>query len=259
MRQQLSFLKRMGSLSQVASQIVSNFPRDYQSMAYIEPRFSNGEVFMHARFSPTQALFLNDDRRTIYCLFKSLRESDQLEELLDATPYEEMTLREAYKILNNDTFENDRTIGWARYVVSNMSFLSKGKQLLIDKKSNRAPVFHRRVKENKKMLNCLKSAAVFNREDPLDFMRTFVKKGTFTMLDLTDYEKTRQLKLAEKATECTYCIRGSKALILTNYQFDAVGTPWTTKTVGSKDERRDLEALTGNKGRKKEVFLTKNY
>lgn len=93
-------LKYPGSKWSTAEWIISNFPRNYEKMTYLEPYFGSGGVFFQKERSVIETI--NDLDGNVVNLFRVIREHpEELARLIEFTPWSRHEYRMSYEPTGN--------------------------------------------------------------------------------------------------------------------------------------------------------------
>ncbi|EHQ92168.1 DNA adenine methylase [Desulfosporosinus youngiae] len=93
-------LKYPGSKWSTAEWIISNFPRNYKKMTYLESHFGSGGVFFQKERSVIETI--NDLDGNVVNLFRVIREHpEELARLIEFTPWSRQEYRLSYEMTGN--------------------------------------------------------------------------------------------------------------------------------------------------------------
>ena len=83
-------IKYFGGKNGFANKIIEFFPKNYQTMNYIEPFCGSAAMLFHKERSPVE--IINDIDNNIYSIFKVLSDKElflEFKDMCDITPYSE--------------------------------------------------------------------------------------------------------------------------------------------------------------------------
>jgi DNA adenine methylase len=173
--------------------IISNFPNNYQELAYCEPMCAGASIFLNKK--PSKEEIINDIDKGIVSVYKALRdEPDEFIDRLKKIKYTEKTFKAAQQRASQP-FDDYIEHGVNEYVVRRMSRGGMKKAFAwSDRQRGGQPgdvnAWETMLKELPKLAERAKNATILNRSI-FDIIKTFDEEDTLFYLDPPYLHETR--------------------------------------------------------------------
>ena len=255
-----------GGKQYITTWVLSNFPKNYHRMFYVEPFAGGLSVFFSKK--PSEGETISDIDKDLFIFYKNLRDNPaELKRRIYATLYSENEHTYAKKILKNKTNYSEMEIAWATFLSINFSFScmkngSFGYSKGINCDGTTSP--RTRVQKNKLLKfnwfsKRLKDCQIMNRP-ALDMIKRFDSEDALFYLDPpypeTDQSYQHQFTNNQwnEMIECLKTIKGK--FLLSFYLKDWMSFPakWkiiqkksrNTTSINKEDRTNRVESLIKN-------------